>query len=164
MNHPHCYLSIIADPQPRAKCDHNSFDTRVLITSFMILHQFEYVNRVSMAYYDGILSLSIHFCVFIETGCVGICLNSCKIATEGFFESNMGIPLAIEPNLEDFSCKFHFGKNPPPPYLDDMYKQPCLSKCPSASVRSQAPCYAIGDSNLPNEDSHPTLGHQDIGS
>lgn len=61
----------------------------------------------------------------------------------------MGLPLAIEPNPDDFSCKFCFGKTPPAPHLDDMYKHPCISTCTlSRAVPSDVhPCRDI---DVPN--------------
>lgn len=82
-----------------------------------------------------------HLCK--ETGCVGICVNSCKSATESFFDAHMGIPLAIEPNTEDFSCKFKFGRTPEPVDKDDIYKHPCLSQCPLRPRKPEAPCHAV---------------------
>lgn len=65
----------------------------------------------------------------IETGCVGVCMWSCKKATEGFFTKNMGIDVSIEPDLDDYSCKFCFGKSPLTEEEDPMIKEPCLSAC-----------------------------------
>lgn len=81
----------------------------------------------------------------IETGCVGICVNSCKAATEAFFQHDMGLQLSIEPDLEDFSCKFHFGKTALSLEEDAMYQQQCLSACPLAFPASHKPCHAVTD-------------------
>lgn len=61
----------------------------------------------------------------------------------------MGIPLAIEPNMEDFSCKFKFGQKPLPVEQDDMYKHPCLQQCPLVSRTSENPCHAVALKNEP---------------
>jgi hypothetical protein len=40
-----------------------------------------------------------------ESGCVGQCVNVCKIPTETFFNTEFGQPLYMKPNYEDFSCE-----------------------------------------------------------
>lgn len=57
----------------------------------------------------------------------------------------MGLGLAIEPNLEDFSCKFQFGKTALNPMEDPMYQEPCLAKCGMAgeSTIRQTACHSI---------------------
>lgn len=83
---------------------------------------------------DNGASVHIDRCRYLEeTGCVAVCLHSCKAATEQYFDANMGIPVRIEPNLDDYSCKFQFGQAPLPQSQDDMYSQPCFVNCPSRS-------------------------------
>lgn len=57
----------------------------------------------------------------------------------------MGLGLAIEPNLEDFSCKFQFGKTALDAMEDPMYREPCLAKCAMASKSTicQTACHSI---------------------
>jgi hypothetical protein len=70
----------------------------------------------------------------VESGCVGTCVNLCKVPTQNFFTEKFGIPLTMTPNFEDFSCKMVFGQLASPPETDEVYRQPCLTAyCPTAS-------------------------------
>ncbi len=70
----------------------------------------------------------------VESGCVGTCVNLCKVPTQTFFTEKFGIPLTMTPNFEDFSCKMVFGQISSPRETDEIYRQPCLSAyCPTAS-------------------------------
>ena len=42
---------------------------------------------------------------------------------QAFFTEQLGMPLAMEPNFEDYSCEMVFGRVPPPPEEDPAYKQ-----------------------------------------
>lgn len=61
-----------------------------------------------------------------ESGCVGMCVNMCKVPTQAFFTEKFGIPLTMTPNFEDLSCQMIFGQIPPLPAVDDAFQQPCL--------------------------------------
>merc|ERR1712062_3558 len=37
----------------------------------------------------------------------------------------------VQPNYDDFSCRWKFGKIPPPLFEDEAVMVPCFSKCPS---------------------------------
>ncbi|GMH28002.1 hypothetical protein Nepgr_029845 [Nepenthes gracilis] len=74
----------------------------------------------------------------VESKCVGICVNTCKLPTQTFFKDYMGIPLLMEPNFSDYSCQFNFGVPPPPTENDGTLKEPCLEICPNASRRREA--------------------------
>lgn len=55
----------------------------------------------------------VAYCRYLaSTNCVSACLNSCKLPTQRFFAEDMGLPLRMSPNLEDFSCQFSFGVSP----------------------------------------------------
>lgn len=45
-----------------------------------------------------------------EAGCASVCINSCKVPTQAFFERHMGLPLEMKPNYEDFSCQFRWAR------------------------------------------------------
>ncbi len=62
-----------------------------------------------------------------ESGCVGMCINMCKLPTQKFFTEEFGIPLTMIPNFEDFSCEMIFGQHPPALESEDCYHQPCLT-------------------------------------
>jgi hypothetical protein len=63
-----------------------------------------------------------------DSGCVGMCVNMCKVPTQEFFTEKFGIPLTMKPNFEDLSCQMIFGQIPPLPAVDDAYQQPCLEQ------------------------------------
>jgi len=75
----------------------------------------------------------------VDSGCVGMCVNMCKVPTQDFFNEKFGIPLTMTPNFEDLSCKMIFGQKPTAIALDPAYTQPCLEyQCPTASQTSSA--------------------------
>ena len=78
-----------------------------------------------------------------ESGCVGMCINMCKIPTQKFFTESFGIPLTMTPNFEDFSCEMVFGRTPPPLETEEAASHPCLpTTCPTAR-NSTKPCHKI---------------------
>lgn len=76
----------------------------------------------------------IHKCRYLEaSGCVGMCINMCKLPTQKFFTESFGIPLTMTPNFEDFSCEMVFGEYPPKLETEAISQQPCLTNyCPTA--------------------------------
>ena len=75
-----------------------------------------------------------------DSGCVGMCVNMCKVPTQDFFTKQFGIPLTMTPNFEDLSCEMIFGQMPLTPDLDPDYRQPCLElQCPTARLTA-TPC------------------------
>ena len=83
----------------------------------------------------------IEKCRYLEqSGCVGMCINMCKLPTQAFFTQDFGIPLTMTPNFEDLSCEMVFGQLPPPLETEDCYHQPCLTaQCPTAQFTA-VPC------------------------
>lgn len=79
-----------------------------------------------------------------DSGCVGMCVNMCKVPTQVFFTEKFGIPLTMTPNFEDLSCEMIFGQIAPTPATDPAYNQPCLDgQCPTARLTT-APCPKLG--------------------
>lgn len=78
----------------------------------------------------------IEKCRYLEaSGCVGMCVNMCKLPTQKFFTESFGIPLTMTPNFDDFSCEMVFGQNPPDLQTEEVSTQPCLKNhCPSANI------------------------------
>ncbi|XP_019447475.1 PREDICTED: beta-carotene isomerase D27, chloroplastic [Lupinus angustifolius] len=67
-------------------------------------------------------------CRYLEnSGCVGMCVNMCKIPTQDFFTNEFGLPLTMIPNFEDMSCDMVYGQVPPPFEEDPVSKQPCYA-------------------------------------
>jgi hypothetical protein len=83
-------------------------------------------------------SVHIKKCRYLEhSGCVGMCINMCKLPTQAFFTQEFGIPLTMTPNFDDLSCDMVFGQVPPPIETEAAYHQPCLTtQCPTASVNA----------------------------
>ena len=84
-------------------------------------------------------------CRYLESsGCVGMCINMCKLPTQRFFTEDFGIPLTMTPNFEDFSCEMVFGQDPPALETEAVYHQPCLQKqCATAAEEPEQPCHKI---------------------
>lgn len=76
----------------------------------------------------------IEKCRYLEqSGCVGMCINMCKLPTQEFFTQEFGIPVTLTPNFEDLSCDMVFGQVPPPLASEAAYEQACLlEKCETA--------------------------------
>ena len=71
-----------------------------------------------------------------ESGCVGMCVNLCRAPVQKFFGEELGVPLRITPNFEDFSCEFEFGREAvgvKEGEEDEILRAPCLKECVSAS-------------------------------
>jgi len=61
-----------------------------------------------------------------------MCVNLCKAPVQTFFTEELGMPLTMKPNFEDYSCEMVFGLTPPPLDKDEALQQPCLQKCSTA--------------------------------
>jgi len=71
--------------------------------------------------------VKIKKCRYLEaSGCVAICNNLCKTATQDFFLNDTGMPLTMKPNFEDLSCEMIFGQEAPSREGDEAFKQPCF--------------------------------------
>jgi hypothetical protein len=75
-------------------------------------------------------ALLVEKCTFLETaGCVRTCLHTCKIPTQRFFLEEMGLPVTLNPNMTDYSCRFDFGVPPVPLEDDPIGLSPCFDMC-----------------------------------
>ncbi len=81
-------------------------------------------------------AVQIEKCRYLaDSGCVGMCVNLCKVPTQKFFTEKFGIPLTMTPDFEDLSCKMTFGQIASTPETDAAYSQPCLEQqCPTARL------------------------------
>lgn len=84
--------------------------------------------------------LHIRKCRYLEnSGCVGMCVNMCKLPTQKFFTESFGIPVTMTPNFEDFSCEMIFGKVPLTIEDDPVYDQECiLDHCKIIDVQAKS--------------------------
>jgi Beta-carotene isomerase D27-like, C-terminal len=89
-------------------------------------------------------AVQIEKCRYLaDSGCVGMCVNMCKVPTQEFFTEKFGIPLTMTPNFEDLSCKMIFGQIPSPPETDAAYNQPCLERQGSTARRVTTACHKL---------------------
>eukprot|EP00262_Sarcandra_glabra_P018586 TRINITY_DN6721_c0_g1_i5.p1 TRINITY_DN6721_c0_g1~~TRINITY_DN6721_c0_g1_i5.p1 ORF type:complete len:226 (+),score=24.68 TRINITY_DN6721_c0_g1_i5:304-981(+) len=80
-------------------------------------------------------------CRYLEnSGCVGMCVNMCKLPTQDFFTNEFGLPLTMIPNFEDMSCEMVYGQVPPPFEEDLVSKQPCYANICSIANPSAPVC------------------------
>ncbi|MEW5316241.1 MAG: hypothetical protein WDW38_007622 [Sanguina aurantia] len=95
-------------------------------------------------------------CRYLEaSGCVGMCVNMCKMPTQSFFTNEMGLPLTMNPNFETLSCDMIFGQTPVPLSQDAVYTQPCFPvHCSVASAEASRPCPKM-DSDRPSSHVSP---------
>jgi hypothetical protein len=84
--------------------------------------------------------VNIQKCRYLaDSGCVGMCVNMCKVPTQTFFTEKFGIPLTMTPNFEDLSCKMIFGQMYESPETDPAFAQSCLAQqCPTARLTATA--------------------------
>ncbi|KAL5148398.1 Beta-carotene isomerase D27, chloroplastic [Glycine soja] len=75
-----------------------------------------------------------------NSGCVGMCVNMCKIPTQDFFTNEFGLPLTMTPNFEDMSCDMVYGQSPPTFEEDPVSKQPCYADICSMAKPSSSVC------------------------
>lgn len=67
-----------------------------------------------------------------DSKCISVCLNSCKIPTQDFFRTYMGMNLTMVPNYETGECQFQFGGDAPTEEDEAMLlSSPCYHMCPS---------------------------------
>jgi len=128
---PGAFKVMFAKPLPDLSCRLNAWAT--WLTCQWLMGECE-VNAVEV---DGGqvkegYGVIVKRCRYLEdAGCVGICINSCKVPTQEFFQKDMGLPLSMEPNYETFECQFSFGKTPDPVDKDEAFKSPCFAQCPT---------------------------------
>lgn len=90
---PYAFAAVISKPLPIFAARINALVT-VAVTQWLM-------GPNSLSKEDPTV-VEIERCRYLEeSGCVGICINSCKKATESFFAQSMGLPLYIEPNFDD---------------------------------------------------------------
>lgn len=66
-------------------------------------------------------------CRFLESAqCASVCVNICKAPSQAWLSGDFGMPVHIEPNYDDLSCRWRFGVTPPPLLEDDAVKVPAL--------------------------------------
>ncbi|MDG2991418.1 DUF4033 domain-containing protein [Candidatus Synechococcus calcipolaris G9] len=98
-------------------------------------HSVDIVDQTGQTHQQN-SGVHIQKCRYLEQSqCVGLCINLCKVPTQTFFSEELGIPLTLTPNFEDFSCEMVFGQQPPPLETEPAYHQPCI-----AQTHGSSPC------------------------
>jgi len=126
---PPAFKVMFARPLPDVSCRLNAFAT--WLTCQWLMGECE-INEVEV---DGGevksgYGVLVKRCRYLEeSGCVGVCVNSCKVPTQEFFEKDMGLALTMEPNYETFECQFSFGKTPSRREEDEAFASPCFAQC-----------------------------------
>lgn len=88
------------------------------------------IDRGKIGHQQGLL---VKRCRFLEeSGCASLCVNSCKIPTQQFFNEDMNLPLTMTPDYETGECQFSFGLTPTEEEELDAMNTPCLARCPSS--------------------------------
>lgn len=132
---PPAFATIFSKPMPRFSA---------WINALVTLAVTQWLMGPSKFADDGTMTVEIERCRYLEeSGCVGTCINSCKLATESFFQDSMKLPLWIEPDFEDFSCKFKFGVQAPPGREQSALVEPCFSSCPLSGAPAPRVCRSI---------------------
>jgi len=102
-------------------------------------------------------SVKAERCRFLEqSNCASVCVNSCKVPSQNWLKDDFGMDLHIQPNYDDYTCRWKFGKPAPPLFEDEAIMVPCFTACPSKfkgkndaiSVTRQAAIMADEDRRL----------------
>eukprot|EP00211_Chloroparvula_japonica_P016590 CAMPEP_0119138312 /NCGR_PEP_ID=MMETSP1310-20130426/25412_1 /TAXON_ID=464262 /ORGANISM="Genus nov. species nov., Strain RCC2339" /LENGTH=187 /DNA_ID=CAMNT_0007129491 /DNA_START=1 /DNA_END=564 /DNA_ORIENTATION=- len=129
---PGAFKAMFSRPFPELSCRMNAWVTALTCQWLMGPSA---VNDVELG--DGTVlrgqGVKVERCRFLEeAGCAAVCVNSCKLPTQTFFAEDMGLPLAMAPNYDDFSCQFSFGVQPAGPEEEaEVFSTPCFAGCPS---------------------------------
>lgn len=71
-----------------------------------------------------------------------MCVNLCKAPVQHFFTEELGMPLTMKPNFEDYSCEMIFGLTPPLLEEDEVMQTGCLAECSTAN-KERAMCHKL---------------------
>eukprot|EP00891_Asterochloris_glomerata_P009964 jgi/Astpho2/9964/e_gw1.00153.58.1_t len=89
-------------------------------------------------------SVHIKRCRYLaESNCAAMCTNLCKSPVQTFFTEELGMPLTMKPNFEDFSCDMVFGQAPPAISEDEVQQQPCFAECPQGRQQAGRRCHKL---------------------
>lgn len=77
-------------------------------------------------------SIKAERCRFLENAqCASVCVNSCKVPVQEWLGSDFAMPVHVQPNYDDFSCRWKFSQQPPPLHEDEAVMVPCFARCNS---------------------------------
>lgn len=76
--------------------------------------------------------LLVKRCRYLEaSSCASVCVNTCKLPTQAFFNEDMGVPMRMIPDYETYACRFEFGKAPTKDDEEVSKNVACFVECPS---------------------------------
>jgi len=91
-------------------------------------------------------------CRFLEQSkCASVCVNTCKVPSQTWLGDDFGMKVHIQPNYDDFSCRWRFGTQPPPLMEDEAVMVPCFSNCPT-KIKGTKDAYSLRQKILAEED------------
>jgi hypothetical protein len=129
---PGAFAVMFSRPFPGFSCRLNAFATALTCQWLMGNCKVNDVDGVGGGGGGAGMGVLVERCRYLEeAGCASVCINSCKVPTQEFFARDMGLPLTMEPNYDDFSCQFKFGAAPPPVQQDPAFKTACFAGCPT---------------------------------
>jgi len=74
--------------------------------------------------------LLVKRCRYLEEGnCASLCVHTCKLPTQQFFNEDMRVPMRMIPDYETYECRFEFGVRPTSEDEQDAKDIPCFSAC-----------------------------------
>ena len=77
-------------------------------------------------------------CRYLEAGsCASLCVNSCKLPTQQFFNEDMGVPMRMVPDYLTYECRFEFGVAPTPADEEEARNVSCFAQCTSKKRRGE---------------------------
>jgi len=155
---PGAFGELFAKPLPAFSSRMNAWATWVFGTWLMgecEINDCE-IDGGDIGHNQGLL---VKRCRFLEeSGCASVCVNSCKIPTQKFFNEDMKLPLTMTPDYETGECQFSFGLSPNEQEQLEAMTTPCLAKCPSvgglrkwhssAGMNITSQCQEMVDDNI----------------
>lgn len=63
--------------------------------------------------------------------CASMCMNSCKLPTQEFFNEDMAVPMRMIPDYKTYECRFEFGIPPTEEDEEEARAVSCFVDCPS---------------------------------
>mmetsp|Transcript_42219 Transcript_42219/g.99103 ORF Transcript_42219/g.99103 Transcript_42219/m.99103 type:complete len:400 (+) Transcript_42219:108-1307(+) len=97
-------------------------------------------------------SVKAERCRFLENSqCASVCVNTCKVPSQEWLRDDFGMEIHIQPNYDDFSCRWKFGVKAPPLAEDEAVMVPCFTKCPS-TIRGTKDALSLREKILREEE------------
>ena len=82
--------------------------------------------------------MKVRRCRYLEEGgCASLCVNTCKLPTQKFFNEDMGVPMRMIPDYSTFECRFEFGLAPTEDDEEEAKSVSCFAQCTSKKKRKE---------------------------